>query len=84
MEIVKKYLSVLIFTAIVVILWVGFLLISRKPSSSINPNVQEYTKPLKSSFDEEILKDVSKRVKETFAIPPSSFFEMVETEDLQD
>lgn len=74
-------MSIIILTIILVILWVGVLVFSKQSSSTINPNAQEYTKPLNTSFDEEILNEVSKRIDDTYAIPPSSFFDMVKIEE---
>jgi uncharacterized membrane protein YkgB len=81
MEIVRKYVPIIVLTIILVIVWVGILVFSKKSLSTINPKVEEYTAPLNSSFDEEVLNDVSKRIDDTYAIPPSSFFDMVNTEE---
>ena len=84
MEIARKYIPIIVLTVTLVILWVGVLVSSKRSFSTINQNAEEYTKPLNSSFDEEVLNDVSKRIENTFAIPTSSFFDMVKTEESAD
>ena len=76
MELFRRYFVIIVLLVMVVIIWGGIMLFSNRRFSTINPNAELYTKPLSSKFDEEILKTVSERTKESFPTLPSSFFEL--------
>ena len=76
MEYFRKYFVVIVLTAVIGIVWGGILILSKESFTTINPNAQNYTKPLNPTFDQETLDSVSERIKTGFAIQPLSFFEM--------
>jgi len=76
MEIFRKYFWVILLTVMVGIAWGGILLVSNKTFSTINPNAENYTKPLASKFDEELLNLISEKTKDSFPVLPESFFEL--------
>lgn len=80
MEIFRKYFVVILLSIIIAIVWGGVLIFSKDSFSTLNPNAELYTKPLSHNFDSEVLKQVSERIENGFAIQPSSFFEMTENQ----
>jgi len=58
------------------IVWGGVELLSDRVFSTLNPNAEMYTKPLKPSFDEEVLDTMSGRIRSSFPVLPSVFFEL--------
>ena len=80
MEYFRKYFIIIILTVAIAIIWAGTLVFSKDSFTSINANAERYTKPLSPKFDSETLDAVSTRIKDGFAIQPSSFFEMEDTE----
>lgn len=81
METFRKYFFIILLAVIIGIVWGGVLLYSKQNFSTINSNAELYTKPLSPKFDEEILNDVSERIKSGYAIQPESFFEMTIKEE---
>jgi hypothetical protein len=81
METFRKYFFIILLAVIIAIVWGGVLLYSKQNFSTINPNAEQYTKPLSPKFDETILNDVSERIISGYAIPPESFFEMTTREE---
>lgn len=75
-DIFRRYFVVILLSVIILIIWGGVLLLSDKRHSTINANAEMYTKPLSSTFDEDVLNAVSKRTTDSFPILPSSFFEL--------
>jgi len=80
METFRKYFFIILLAVIIGIVWAGVLVYSKQNFSTINSNAETYTKPLNPKFDEKILKNVSQKIKSSYAIQPESFFEMVEKE----
>ena len=76
MELFKKYFIVILLTAIIAIVWGGILLVSNKKGSTIREGVQEYTQPLKATFNGEIIEEVNQRTKDSFTILPDKFYKL--------
>jgi len=81
MEYFRKYFIIIILTVAIAIIWAGTLVFSKETFTSINANAERYTKPLNPKFDSETLDAVTTRIKDGFAIQPSSFFEMEESSE---
>ncbi|MDD2577905.1 MAG: hypothetical protein PHP96_00765 [Candidatus Dojkabacteria bacterium] len=78
MDIIKKYLFLLVFLLIVVIAWVASLVYFENSEISINPNASSYTSQLNPNFDLEELEKVVERTGRTFPVSPLDFFNLVE------
>lgn len=76
MSLIKKILPVLIILLIVAVAWVGFSIYSQSINIDINPNATNFTKPISSTFDEEILEEVESKTDESFPISPREFLEL--------
>jgi hypothetical protein len=76
MEIFRKYFVVIILTVIVAIAWGGVVLVSNKTFSTLNPNAENYTKPISPTFNEELLNTISERTRDSFPVLPESFFDL--------
>lgn len=76
MEVLKKYMLVIVLLIVVVIAWIGTFFFSKQQFVPINPNATIYTKPLKTTFDKESLQKVDERTKNSFPVLPSEFFEL--------
>ncbi len=73
MEFLKKSIIALILLGIVVLAWVGGAIYYQNSSIDINPNAQELTKILRTSFDIEELEKVTERTDNSFPVSPSEF-----------
>lgn len=76
MQIVKKYMVVIVLLILVVIVWLGILFVSSRQFVPVNPNATSYTKPLKPSFNQESLDKVTERTESSFPVLPLEFFEL--------
>lgn len=76
MELFRKYFAVILLTAVIIIAWGGIVLVSDKKKSTIREGVEEYTQPLKATFNGEVIEEVDQRTKDSFPILPSEFFKL--------
>ena len=76
MSLIKKILPVLIILLIVSIAWIGFSLHFQRTSIDVDPNATNFTKPINSSFNTEIIDEVSTRTEESFPVSPQEFLKL--------
>ena len=76
MSLIKKVLPVLIALLIISIAWIGVSLYFQDTSIDIDPNATNYTKPINSSFDTDIIDEVSVRTEESFPVSPQEFLRL--------
>lgn len=76
MSLIKKILPVLIILLIVSVAWVGFSLYFQRTDIDIDPNATNFTKPINSSFDTEIIDEISIRTQESFPVSPQEFLKL--------
>ncbi len=69
-------LPILIFLLIVTVAWVGFSIYSQVIELDINPNAGNFTKPISTTFDTEILDDISTKTEESFPVSPQEFLRL--------
>lgn len=69
-------LPILIFLLVVTIAWVGFSIYSQVIELDINPNAENFTKPISSTFDTEVLDDISTKTEESFPVSPQEFLRL--------
>ena len=58
------------------IAWVGFTVYSQTLELDINPNAANFIKPISSSFDTEVLNDITTKTKESFPVSPQEFLRL--------
>lgn len=78
MEIIKKTLAALILLLVVIVAWVGFHIYSESTKVVISPDVIQHTTQLGSSFDLDILEEVTERTEENFPVAPEVFLSLLE------
>jgi hypothetical protein len=76
MNIIKNYIVPIVLLIAVALVWVGSVLISQKQFVAINPNASAYTKPLKETFDIDLLNAVNERTEKSFPVLPSEFLDL--------
>lgn len=76
MSLIKKVLPVLIFLLIVTVAWIGFSIYFQAEDLEVDPNAENYTKPISSTFDTETLKDVTDRTSDSFPVSPQEFLRL--------
>jgi hypothetical protein len=76
MNIIKNYLVPIVLLIAVALVWVGSVLISQKQFVNINANASAYTKPLKDTFDIDLLNTVNERTEKSFPVLPSEFLDL--------
>jgi len=76
MSLIKKILPVLVALLIISIVWIGVSLYFQDVSIDVDPNATNYTKPINSSFDTEIIEGVSIRTQESFPVSPQEFLRL--------
>jgi cell division septal protein FtsQ len=78
MEIVKRYMFILILLLVVVVAWVASSMYFQSSEVNVNPNARSYTEPLKKSFGLEELDQIVERTEGKFPISPQDFFNLIE------
>lgn len=78
MEIIKKTLAALILLLVVIVAWVGFHIYSESTEVVISSDVIQHTTQLGSSFDLDILEEVTERTEENFPVAPEVFLSLLE------
>ena len=81
MKLLKQSLYVLVLLLVVVLAWVGFSAYFQSREVEVNPNAQNYTRNISSSFDTEEIESISIRIDESFPISPEAFFLLTNSED---
>ncbi len=81
MNLLKQSVFVLILLLVVVLAWVGFSAYFQTQEVEINPNAQNYTRPINPSFDTEEIQGISSRIEESFPVSPEEFFLLTGQED---
>ena len=76
MSLIKKILPVLVTLLIISIVWIGVSLYFQDTSIDVDPNATNYTKPINSSFDTDIIEEVSIRTEESFPVSPQEFLRL--------
>jgi Cu/Ag efflux pump CusA len=76
MSLIKKILPVLVAVLIMAVVWVGFSLYFQETAIDVDPDATNYTKPINSSFDTEIIEEVSTRTQESFPVSPQEFLKL--------
>lgn len=76
MYLIKRYLVPIVLALTILLVWVGTLVIKEKVFVTLNPNANTYIKPLKPSFDESTLEDVSERTEDSFPVLPKEFLNL--------
>ncbi|MDD3474780.1 MAG: hypothetical protein PHP08_02655 [Candidatus Dojkabacteria bacterium] len=76
MSLIKKIFPVLITLLIVAIAWVGFSLYFQDTIVDVDADATNYTKPINSSFDTDIIEEVSIRTEESFPVSPQEFLKL--------
>jgi len=76
MSVIKRMLPILIFLLVVTVAWVGFSIYSQVVELDINPNAENFTKPISTTFDTEVLEDISTKTKESFPVSPQEFLRL--------
>jgi hypothetical protein len=56
--------------------WIGFSIYFQRVDLDIDPNATNFTKPISSSFNTEVLGEVSDRTDESFPISPQEFLKL--------
>jgi Cu/Ag efflux pump CusA len=76
MSLIKKILPVLVALLVIAIAWVGFSLYFQETTVDVDPDATNYTKPINSSFDTEVIEEVSIRTEESFPVSPQEFLKL--------
>jgi hypothetical protein len=76
MTLIKRIVPILIFLLIISVAWVGFSIYFQSIDLDIDPNATSFTKPISTSFDTEVLEEVSERTDESFPISPQEFLKL--------
>jgi hypothetical protein len=76
MSLIKKILPVLVLLLIMSVAWIGFSIYFQRVDLDIDPNATNFTKPISSSFNTEVLGEVSDRTDESFPISPQEFLKL--------
>lgn len=77
MDIIKKSLFVLILLFVVVLAWIGFSVYFQQTAVDINPNASSYTDQLRSSFEADVLEEVTSRVEDGLPVSPKEFLSLI-------
>lgn len=78
MEILRKTMAALVLLLVVVMLWVGSHVYFESTQVEVDPKVDSFTEQLSSSFDLEVLDEITERTRENFPVAPEVFFNLVE------
>lgn len=78
MDIIKKTLPVLVMLLVVVLIWVGLTIYWESSDVEINPNAENYTNQLQTSFDLEDLDTIAEKTEKHFPVGPDVFLSLVE------
>ena len=76
MELFKKYLIGMVLILVVAIVWGALIFVEKKVFVTLNPNASSYTKPIRPTFDDETLDEVSKRTNDSFPVLPREFLNL--------
>jgi CHASE3 domain sensor protein len=76
MDIFKKIIFVLVILFIVVLAWVVTSVYWQQASLDIDSEATNYTKPLKKSFDEDVLIDISEKTLNSYPVSPQEFLRL--------
>lgn len=78
MQIINKTIAALILLLVVVILWVGTHIYFESTQVEMDPKVDSLTEQLSSSFDLEVLEEITERTEENFPVTPEVFLNLIE------
>lgn len=76
MSFIKKILPILVLLLVVSIAWIGFSIYWGSVNLDIDPDATNYTKPINSSFDQEILDEVTEKTESSFPVSPQEFLRL--------
>lgn len=76
MNLINKILPVLIFLLVVSAVWIGFSIYFQSIDLEVDPKAKDFTKPISSTFDMEVLETVAERTEESFPVPPQEFLDL--------
>jgi hypothetical protein len=72
----KSLITVLLFTLVVVLVWVGFSVYFTMNTVNINPNANSYISPITPTFDKNSFDKIIEKVDSTLPVHPSTLLEI--------
>lgn len=76
MTLIKKILPIAMFLTIITVVWIAFSIYFQGSEVEINPDATNFTKPIKPTFDTEVLGEVTERTEDSFPVSPEEFLNL--------
>ena len=76
MSLIKRVLPILVFLLLVAIAWIGFSIYFQSADLEVDSKATIYTRPINSTFNTEIIEEVSTRTSDSFPVSPDEFLRL--------